>query len=333
MVLRNRVIENRDRTFHSSADERSSSSAFLSLSNCSSEDDEDGSEREGSRSERSEETPSPKGKAEFSSWEDVTRLKELKDEGLLDAPELKKYKRKLLDRLTSKPAENLDSESSKRRGSLFPRERDRPSSSDESLEEISPSKALSKKGKSRASTKTRPKDEDVVWEDIPLHETRESAKDDGIEAAFADHYVYIYGGPRGGGVYGCADHVECPAKMIYNQLRLKYKKDKKKFKLIPDCRMIENRKRRHTRVRLGDIKFENPADLTEFTAAHLLPSDKEEALKLPKDQLVILPGGVFSLEDGHGSTFSTLALLQNVVSARKAWGSSIRAETEGTYKL
>ncbi|KAK3278164.1 hypothetical protein CYMTET_13874 [Cymbomonas tetramitiformis] len=140
-------------------------------------------------SECTEQTPSPKSKADsFSCWEAATRLKELKGEGLIDMPEFKKYKLKLLDRLTSKPAGNPDSESSKRRGLHSRYENDRADSSDESLEEISPSKTLSNKRKSRASQKSsRPKDEDfVVWEDLSQHDTCESAQRDGIEAALAN---------------------------------------------------------------------------------------------------------------------------------------------------
>ncbi|KAK3252794.1 hypothetical protein CYMTET_37928 [Cymbomonas tetramitiformis] len=74
-------------------------------------------------------------------------------------------------------------------------------------------------------------------------------------------------------------------------------------------------------------------DLSEFTNAHLLPPSKEDALALDKDELIVLPDGVFSLEDGMGFVFSSIGLLENVVRAKAAWGSSMPSETDGTYKI
>ncbi|KAK3258912.1 hypothetical protein CYMTET_32063 [Cymbomonas tetramitiformis] len=122
-------------------------------------------------------------------------------------------------------------------------------------------------------------------------------------------------------------------KRIRNNLRLKYKKKPKFLDLIPSVHQIQNRKRKHTRERLGAIKFETAADLSEFTNAHLLPPSKEDALALDKDELIVLPDGVFSLEDGMGFVFSSVGSLENVVRAKAAWGSSMPSETDGTYKI
>ncbi|KAK3288353.1 hypothetical protein CYMTET_4177 [Cymbomonas tetramitiformis] len=107
-------------------------------------------------------------------------------------------------------------------------------------------------------------------------------------------------------------------KRIRNNLRLKYKKKPKYLDLIPSVHQIQNRKRKHTRERSGAIKFETAADLSEFTNAHLLPPSNEDALALDKDELIVLPDGVFSLEDGMGFVFSSVGLLENVVRAKAA---------------
>ncbi|KAK3264238.1 hypothetical protein CYMTET_27010 [Cymbomonas tetramitiformis] len=310
-------------------------------------------------------------------WDQLRELKSLKDDGILDSPEYKKYRTRLLENLTAKPASNEPARPSKRKSKVS---MDSDNESDGSDDLRPPPTRLSKATKAVVSS-------NGLWENLATAESRDDAV--AFKDALEYTFKYIYGGPRSGGVYKCTSHVDCPCfvrtcgptsgqpewliqvkgehadveialedrvgkhsiakellhevdtllgggmapKLVYNKLRLKYKKKKDKFKLIPSIQQIQNRKRKHTRERLGSIKFETPADLTEFTNAHLLPSTKSDALALDTDQLVVLPGGVFALDDGMGFVFSSISLLGNVVTAKKAWGSKIPSETDGTYKI
>ncbi|KAK3289549.1 hypothetical protein CYMTET_3027 [Cymbomonas tetramitiformis] len=213
---------------------------------------------------------------EEADWDQLRKLESLKDDGIIDTPDFKKYRNRLLDKLTAKPASHEKPRNSKRKSKTQVESQDDSDCSDE----VQP-------------PRTRPS---------------KASKD-----------------------------LECPSglapKRIRNNLRLKYKKTPKFLDLIPSVHQIQNRKRKHTRERLRAIKFETAADLSEFTNAHLLPPSKEDALALDKDELIVLPDGVFSLEDGTGFVFSSVGLLENVVRAKAAWGSSMPSETDGTYKI
>ena len=87
-------------------------------------------------------------------------------------------------------------------------------------------------------------------------------------------------------------------------MRKKYKRNKEKLAKLPDRLQIEAYKKRAMKKLTGSTKIETNADLCEFTAGFLLPDDLEAALALPKDRLVILPDGLFDMEDGSLFVFS-----------------------------
>ena len=120
---------------------------------------------------------------------------------------------------------------------------------------------------------------------------------------------------------------------IYHGLHHRYKGDVEALKMLPSKGAIAIRKRTLTMKANGRNRIESIADMKEWTEGHVLPNLRADALKVPRDEIVVLPGGIFHSDEAEGFCVSCPALLENVIRAREAWGPAIPLVCDGTYKL
>jgi len=105
---------------------------------------------------------------------------------------------------------------------------------------------------------------------------------------------------------------------------------------LPDRKKLSNRKKGLNKRRRGPDKLETRADLAELTNGMLMPKTASERAKLDDKKMFVLPGGAFgddSINNSDGVVVSTLALLGNYERATAAWGRSIPACNDATFKL
>ena len=82
----------------------------------------------------------------------------------------------------------------------------------------------------------------------------------------------------------------------------------------------------------GKDVLESVADLDEALFSKKMPETKEECEAMPADLMVVLPGGEY--DDTESWCFSSMAILQNIEEARKAYGAgNMVGCIDGTYKL
>ena len=100
----------------------------------------------------------------------------------------------------------------------------------------------------------------------------------------------------------------------------------------PTRAQVADRRAYLTVVDSGKDKLESVADLEEALFKLKMPETKAECEAMPVDAMMLLPGGDY--DNTQSWCFSSMAILQNIEEARKAYGAgNMVGCIDGTYKL